>query len=182
MPLSIPQIILGTQVALTHDEEGERLPVERRGVIVAVDTAKQIGKNDKGKTVILTTQRNGNPACGVDKIWVRFKAGQEPVALKNCQLTLIHEANRKTYDEIKREDNVKKAAAMEAKAREFAKLETLPESDDEVVARQEPEAPVVVQELGVPEGRGLSADEIRALEAGELPEEQTQVLKRVIPS
>jgi hypothetical protein len=180
MTLAIPQIILGAQVALTHAEDGEtRLPVERRGVIVAVDTAKKIGKNDSGKTVILATTRNGNPACGVDKIWVRFKKGQEPVAVKNCQLTLIHEANRKTYDEIKREDKVKEAAALEKRNAEASKLEAMPDADDQIPVVV-PDEPIVVQELGVNEGSGLTTEQIRALEAGEPvePEETPTVLKR----
>lgn len=192
MPLAIPQIILGTQVAITHAEDGETLlPVERRGVIVAVDTAKRIEKDPKtGRQVITVTVRNGNPACGVKTIWVRLKQGAEPVAVKNCQLTLIHEANRKTYDEIKRQDAVKQAEALETKRREMGSLEelvvipddALPEADDQRVVFEETK-PVVVQELGVPEGRGLTAEEIRALEAGDepLPPEPSTKLERVLP-
>lgn len=184
MPLAIPQIILGTQVALTHDEEGERLPVERRGVIVAVDTARKIGKDEKGKTVILSTTRNGNPATGVDKIWVRFRKGDPPVAVKNIQLTLIHEANRKAFDEIKREEAVKKAAEIEAKAREGAKLEQLPEPNEGDIPIVIPDEPVVVNEVTPEdEGHGLTADQIRALEAGEEPlrDEKGGPLTRVMP-
>ena len=185
MPLSIPQIILGTQVALTHAEDGETLlPIERRGVIVAVDTARKLAKNAHGKTVIVETVRNGNPATGVDKIWVRFKKGQEPVCVKNCQLTLVHEATRKAFDEIKRDDAVKRAAEIESKGRETAGLPKLSSPNEEDVPIVVPEPPVVVQELGVPEGRGLSAEEIRALES-DAPEqeyeEKPMILKRVFP-
>lgn len=183
MTLAIPQIILGTQVALTHDVEGEKLPVERRGVIVAVDTARKVGKDSTGKTVILSTTRNGNPATGVDKIWVRFKKGQPPIAVKNIQLTLIHEATRKTYDEIKREDAAKKADQIEADRAKLSSLEALPESDDQMPVVI-PEETVVVNEMTpTSEGRGITAAEMRDLESGEPPDDDPPPtkLRRSLP-
>jgi hypothetical protein len=181
MPLSIPQIMLGAQVALTHDIEGNRLPVERRGVIVQVDTALKIEKVD-GRMKITRTEKNGNPACGVAAIWVRLKKGEAPINCKNAQLTLVHEASRKAFDEIRREDNVKKARELEAKSAATSSLEQIPSSDDDLPIVI-PDEPIVVQEMTPEEeGRGLTAEEIRALESGEgVTEEQPKDLKRVMP-
>lgn len=181
MPLSTNQILRGAQVAITHDEEGNRLPIERRGYIYAVDTALKIEKVN-GKTVITRTERNGNPNCGVKTIWVRLKKGEEPIPCKNVQLTLIHEASRKAFDEIRREEQIKKAKELEAKNRETDKLEASPEADEEIPIVI-PEEPIVTQELTPEaEGRALTADDIRKLEAGEeIEPEAPTVVKRVIP-
>lgn len=180
MPLSIPQIMLGARVAITHDEEGNRLSIERRGIIWQVDTALKMEKID-GKMTITKTEKNGNPACGVAAIWVCLKKGEPLVKCRNIQLTLIHEASRKAFDEIRRDDNIKKAREIEAKAKAEAVVESLPESDEDIPIVI-PEEPVVVQEISPEtEGRALTSEEIRSLEAGEPVEDKETILKRVIP-
>lgn len=172
--------MLGAQVAITHDVEGNKLQVQRRGVIVAVDTALKIEKIN-GRMTITKTERNGNPACGVKAIWVRLKKGEPPVEVKNAQLTLIHEASRKAFDEIRRDDNVRKARELEAKEREQQGLEQIVTSDEDVPVVI-PEEPIIVNEVSAEdEGRGLTSEQIRALEAGEEVPEKESTLKRVLP-
>jgi hypothetical protein len=101
MGLAIHEIMRGAQVALAFDERGKRLPIQRKGIIVKVQT---VAEND-------TIEDNGDPRNGIKSIWVQFEKGHPPESVKNCQLALIRGFDQTEYGKLKRQEMNEKAEA-----------------------------------------------------------------------
>lgn len=148
MALAMDQIKRGTQVAIAFDDDGRKLPIQRRGVIVKIETVKRWGKNADGQSVAVETEVNGNVRAGVAKIWVALKDGEPPVEVKNSWLALIREGRRGDWLKLQAQMDAEKAAEIEAGTR-------IPEPG---------EAPVVVDETKLENaGKPISEAELNRL-------------------
>lgn len=92
MPLSMPEIEKGAQVAVSLNERGQRLPVQRKGIIVVVKSIE--GRDEKGNDLLV----DGNNGNGIAEIWVQFSKDGKPELVKNCTLTIVRQ-----YDKVARE-------------------------------------------------------------------------------
>ncbi len=111
MPLSMPEIEKGAQVAVAVDERGKKLAVARKGVIVKVCSFEGTEVDADGKVVRMKTV-DGNNGNGIAEIWVQFSKTGEPELVKNYSLAIV-----KQYDKVARESMRLREKNAEAQAR-----------------------------------------------------------------
>lgn len=86
MPLSIPEMQVGAQVAVAFDEKGRELKVKRKGVITKIVSQSGECFNDNS---------------GVKEIWVGFVPGHAPEKVENFRLGLVKQYDRAAAESIR---------------------------------------------------------------------------------